>query len=172
MKFIILQYIINANGTNRGKKTQNGTPRKGDEKQMSYLGVFFHNIDSNNRLVMPSGFREKMGQEFVLFKSPDGCVSVYDAETFDGLLEQVRKLTNTPEGRMQARTFTRAAKTVTQDKQGRFTVPADYIEFASLQDGVVITGEGNRLEIWSQAEYEKQNSGEVFVPSAYPQIFY
>lgn len=139
---------------------------------MSYLGVFFHNIDSNNRLVMPSGFREKIGQEFVLFKSPDGCVFVYDCETFDGLLTQVRQLTNTPEGRMKARTFTRAARTVTQDKQGRFTVPADYIEFADLQNGVVITGEGDRLEIWSQAEYEKQTSADAFAPELYPEIFY
>ncbi len=139
---------------------------------MSYLGIFFHNIDNNNRLVIPSAFREKIGPEFVLFKSPDGCVSVYDKETFDGLLQQVRQYTNTPEGRRQARTFTRAARTVTQDKQGRFTVPADYIEFASLQDGVAITGEGNRLELWSQAEFDRQQSGEAFSPENYPPIYY
>ena len=141
-------------------------------KTVSYLGVFFHNIDNNSRLVIPSIFRESVGQEFVLFKAPDGCVSVYDKETFDGLLGQVRQFTNTPEGRRKARTFTRAARNTTQDKQGRFTVPQDYIEYASLGEGCVITGEGNHLEIWSKAEYERQQAEDIVTSESYPEIYY
>lgn len=153
------------------ENTQNGTIWKGVET-VSYLGVFFHNIDNNSRLVIPSSFRESIGQEFVLFKSPDGCVSVYDKETFEGLLSQVRQFTNTPEGRKKARTFTRAARNTTQDKQGRFTVPQDFIEFAALENGVVITGEGNHLEIWSKSEFDSQQADDAFTAENYPEIYY
>lgn len=139
---------------------------------MSYLGVYFHNIDNNNRLVIPSAFREKVGSEFVLLKAPDGCVFMYDTETFDGLLEQVSRQSNTPEGRRKARTFARAARTVTQDKQGRFTVPAEYIEYASLDNGVAITGMGHRIELWSQSAYEKQQAEEDYAEENFPEIFY
>ena len=139
---------------------------------MSFLGVYFHNIDNNNRLVIPSAFREKLGSEFVLFKAPEGCVSMYDMETFDGMLRQVNQLSNTSEGRRQARTFTRAARTVTQDKQGRFTVPAEFIEFAELDNGVAIEGTGHRIELWSKAEYELQQAEESFAEENYPQIYY
>ena len=139
---------------------------------MSYLGVYFHNIDNNSRLVIPSAFREKLGPEFVLLKSPDGCVFVYDTETFDGLFEQVNRQSNTPEGRRKARNFARASRSVTQDKQGRFTVPAEFIEHASLGEGVAITGMGNRIELWSQAEYELQQAEESCTEESFPEIFY
>lgn len=97
---------------------------------------------------------------------------MYDMETFDGMLRQVNQLSNTSEGRRQARTFTRAARTVTQDKQGRFTVPAEFIEFAELDNGVAIEGTGHRIELWSKAEYEQQQAEESFAEENYPQIYY
>lgn len=135
-----------------------------------FLGVSKHTLENGNRLIIPARFREQLSPEFVLFKSVDGCLSIYDRESFDEILSQTRLLTNTPEGRMKARTVTRAAKYLQPDKQGRFTIPADYISFASLGDTVYLTGEGNRLEIWNEEAYleqEKELSADM-----YPELFY
>ncbi len=138
----------------------------------NFLGVSKHTLESNNRIIIPSRFRESLAPEFVLFKAPDGCISIYDTESFNKLLEQVRMLTNTKEGRMKARTLTRAARYMTLDKQGRFTIPQDYVDYAELTETVYITGEANHLEIWNETDYLAQQSGDVFEPDMYPEIFY
>lgn len=135
----------------------------------SFLGVSKHTLE-NNRFIIPMRFREQLSPEFVLFKSADKCLSIYDKESFDEILKQTKLLTNTPEGRMKARTVTRAARYIQPDKQGRFTIPADYVEFASLGENVYLTGEGNRLEIWSEQAYLAQQ--EELSADLYPDIFY
>lgn len=137
---------------------------------MGFLGVSKHTLENGNRFIIPARFREQLSPEFVLFKSVDGCLSIYDRESFEDILRQTRLLTNTPEGRMKARTVTRAARYLQPDKQGRFTIPADYIEFASLGDTVYLTGEGNRLEIWNEEAYLAQQT--LLSADMYPEIFY
>ncbi|MBR3767228.1 MAG: cell division/cell wall cluster transcriptional repressor MraZ [Clostridia bacterium] len=136
----------------------------------NFLGVSKHSLENGNRIIIPSGFRDFLSPEFVLFKSMDGCLSIYEKSNFDELLSQLNQITNTKEGRMRARNFTRAARKFTLDKQGRFTIPADFLAHASLKDTVYLTGEGNRLEIWNEEEYLAQEAG--LDSDMYPDICY
>lgn len=140
---------------------------------MHYLGTFNHTLDAKGRLFIPARFRESLGEEFVLFKSPDRCLSVYDNESFDELVEQVKRSAVGREGREKARNFFGAALTVTMDKQGRFTVPQDFIDYAGLETDVVITGEANRLEIWKKdaPEITRMQSPDL-TEDDYPEIIY
>lgn len=140
---------------------------------MHYLGTFKHTLDAKGRLFIPARFREKLGEEFVLFKSPDKCLSIYDNEEFDKLVEQVKKTAVNKEGREKARNFYAAALTVNMDKQGRFTVPQDFIDYASLGTDVIITGEANRLEVWRNdaPEINRVNSEEL-TENDFPEIIY
>lgn len=138
---------------------------------MFYLGTFNYTLDAKGRLFIPARFRENIGDEFVLFKSPDRCISIYDNANFEKLVEQVQRDSNTSEGRERQRTFFSAALTVTQDKQGRFTMPQDFIDFAGLGSEVSIVGEANRLEIWNRQTHEARNTAAV-TAADYPQIYY
>ena len=138
----------------------------------NYLGVSKHNLENGSRIIMPPRFREKLSPEFVLFKSPDGCISIYDIENFDEILKQARLLATGKEGRAKARTVTRAARYMSLDKQGRFTIPADYIAYASLGDTVYLTGEANRIEIWSEQDYIAQGGEEELTEEMFPDIKY
>ncbi len=140
---------------------------------MYYLGTFFHTLDAKGRLFVPARFRENLGEEFVLFKSPDKCISIYDNANFEKLIDQVKMLSRTPKEREMQRRFFASAVTVTMDKQGRFTVPQDYIEYASLGTEVVLTGEANRLEIWSKASHDaREAAAAALSPEDYPEIIY
>lgn len=140
---------------------------------MYYLGTFFHTLDAKGRLFIPARFRESIGDEFVLFKSPDKCIFIYDNSHFEKLVEQVEMLSSTPEEREMQRRFFRAAMTVTMDKQGRFTVPQSFIEHASLGTEVVITGESNRLEIWNKQAFDEREAADAGLTSAdFPKIRY
>ena len=42
-----------------------------------FMGEYSHSIDAKGRLIIPSRFREELGEEFVLTKGLDGCLSIY-----------------------------------------------------------------------------------------------
>lgn len=39
-----------------------------------FIGEYQHSIDSKGRLIIPSKFREGLGERFVLTKGLDGCL--------------------------------------------------------------------------------------------------
>ena len=43
-----------------------------------FMGEYNHTIDAKGRLIVPSKFREALGDEFVVTKGLDGCLFVYD----------------------------------------------------------------------------------------------
>ena len=61
-----------------------------------------------------------------------------------------------------ARTFTRffvaGASLCELDKQGRILVPATLREYAGLEKDVVLTGNINRIEIWSKQKWSENSS--------------
>ena len=60
------------------------------------MGEYNHTIDTKGRLIIPSKFREALGDEFVVTKGLDGCLFVYDNEewqNFEGKLKTL-PLTN------------------------------------------------------------------------------
>ena len=42
-----------------------------------FMGEYNHTIDAKGRLIIPAKFRELLGEEFVLTKGLDGCLSIY-----------------------------------------------------------------------------------------------
>lgn len=138
-----------------------------------YLGKFEHTLDPKGRLFIPARFRDTIGDEFVIFKSPDRCIAIYDNENFSELVEQVRACTVTAEDRRKSRIFFDACLTVAKDKQGRFTMPKDFIEYANLETDVVIVGEANRLEVWSaEADKARRSCERELTAEDYPTIRY
>ena len=114
-----------------------------------FMGEYNHTIDAKGRLIIPSKFRELLGEEFVLTKGLDGCLSIYPMDEWKAL-----PLTN-----KNARTFTRffvaGATNCELDKQGRILVPQTLREFAGLEKDVVLTGNLNRIEVWSKEKWSE-----------------
>ena len=124
-----------------------------------FMGEYNHTIDAKGRLIIPSKFRELLGEEFVLTKGLDGCLSIYPMDEWNAFEEKLRAL---PLTNKNARTFTRffvaGATNCELDKQGRILLPATLREFAGLEKDVVLTGMLNRIEIWSKEKWNENNS--------------
>ncbi len=120
-----------------------------------FMSEYNHTVDAKGRLIIPSKFRELLGEEFVVSKGMDGCLFVYANEDWNAF-EQ--KLTSLPlinkEARQFARFFLAGAAQVELDKQGRILLPANLREFAGLDKDVVLVGVGSRIEIWSREKWE------------------
>lgn len=123
-----------------------------------FMGEYSHTIDPKGRLIIPSKFREQLGDEFVLTKGLDGCLSIYPMDEWGKFEEQLRSL---PLTNKNARTFSRffvaGATSCELDKQGRILVPGTLREFAGLEKDVVLTGNINRIEIWSKQKWSENS---------------
>lgn len=119
-----------------------------------FMGEYNHTVDTKGRLIIPSKFREALGDKFVITKGLDGCLFAYDNAGWSVFEE---KLGNMPISRKDTRMFVRhflaGAAEVEVDKQGRVLVPAKLREYAELVKDVVLVGAAGHIEIWSQEKW-------------------
>lgn len=54
-----------------------------------FMGEYSHNIDAKGRMIVPSKFREQLGDEFVVTKGLDGCLFVYPNEEWQNIEEKI-----------------------------------------------------------------------------------
>ena len=124
-----------------------------------FMGEYNHTIDAKGRMIVPSKFREQLGNEFVVTKGLDGCLFVYPNEEWHNIEEKFRTVPlTTKDARKFSRFFFAGAATCELDKQGRILLPAHLREFAGLEKDVVLVGVGSRVEIWSKDKWEAMNS--------------
>ena len=124
-----------------------------------FMGEYNHTIDAKGRMIVPSKFREQLGNEFVVTKGLDGCLFVYPNEEWHNIEEKFRTVPlTTKDARKFSRFFFAGAATCELDKQGRILLPAHLREFAGLEKDVVLVGVGSRVEIWSKDKWETVNS--------------
>ncbi len=120
-----------------------------------FMGEYNHTIDAKGRLIVPSKFREILGDVFVVTKGLDGCLFVYDNEEWKLFEEKLRALPITnKEARQFVRFFLAGAAEAEVDKQGRILIPNVLREFAGLTKDVVLVGVGSRIEIWGRERFE------------------
>lgn len=114
------------------------------------MGEFHNSIDLKGRVVIPSKFREKLGDKIVLTRGLDNSLFIYSFDSWVKLTEKLNTLSFTEK---DSRNFTRfmlsGATTLEFDKQGRIIIPGFLKEYASLEKEVVVIGVLNRIEIWS-----------------------
>ena len=119
-----------------------------------FMGEYSHSIDAKGRLIMPAKFREQLGDEFVVTKSPDKCLYVYTNEDWKNFEEKLSTLPITNKGTRQfVRFFLAGAATCEVDKQGRILLPAVLREYAQLDKEVILAGTSKRIEIWNKERY-------------------
>ncbi len=127
-----------------------------------FLGEFHHSLDDKGRLIMPAKFREALGDGLVVTKGVDPCLQIFTLTDWASLNERIRNL---PDGRMDARQIKRlvygGASEGEITKQGRLSIPQSLREYADLGKDIVIVGVSDRLEIWSEKNWQKHvQSGE------------
>ena len=123
-----------------------------------FIGEYQHVLDPKGRVIMPSKFREGLGEKFVVTKGLDHCLFVYPQNEWQ---EFERKLRTLPLTSKDARAFTRfffaGATECELDKQGRILIPANLREYAELVKELVIIGVASRVEIWSKERWDEYN---------------
>ena len=116
-----------------------------------FMGEYNHTVDAKGRLIVPSKFRDQLGDEFVVTKGLDGCLFVYTLDEWRNVEEKFRNISMTSkEARKFSRFFFAGAASCEVDKQGRILLPQVLREYAGLKKDVVLVGVLSRVEIWDK----------------------
>ncbi len=122
------------------------------------MGEYEHTLDTKGRISMPAKLRKDMGDTFVLTKGLDGCLFAFSKGEWLNFEEKLKTL---PLSDKNARNFVRfflaGATECEIDKQGRFLIPNNLREAASLEKEAIIIGVGTRLEIWDKSTWNEKD---------------
>ncbi|HLU61580.1 MAG TPA: division/cell wall cluster transcriptional repressor MraZ [Gammaproteobacteria bacterium] len=120
-----------------------------------FRGVNNVKLDAKGRIVIPTRYRDRLqercGGQLVVTVDRDHCLLLYPLPEWE---EIERKLVKLPSFNAQARKLQRLlvghATEVEMDSAGRVLLPPPLREFARLDKGVVMIGQGNKFEIWDE----------------------
>lgn len=124
-----------------------------------FYGEYEHSLDIKNRIVLPSKFREELGDKFMITKGMDECIFVYSMSEWERIEQKLKQL---PLNRKDARAFTRyflsGAALCEPDKQGRILIPQKLLDHAKIDrsdnKNIMIIGVSTRIEIWNKQKWE------------------
>ena len=126
-----------------------------------FRGEYSHTVDAKGRLIIPSKFREQLGEECIVTRGLDGCLFIFESGEWEAYEEKLRKL---PMTNKNARSFVRflsgGATPCEFDKQGRILLPATLRKFAGIEKDVILAGLPNRIEVWSEQKWNENNNYE------------
>ena len=114
-----------------------------------YIGEYYHNIYEKVRVNFPAKLREELGEQFVLTKGLDGCLSAYSMEQWNRISEKVAGLPQAKARDLKRFMFS-SATVVNSDKQGRVLVSPTLRAHAGLTKEIAVIGASDHVEIWNK----------------------
>ena len=121
-----------------------------------FTGTYPQIMDEKGRISIPTGFREELGESFYITRGLDGCLFVYSEAEWLAFQQKYLSgnLTDIKVRKIQ-RQFLASSAERTLDKQGRILIPPVLRELAGIEKDIVVTGVGNRVEIWAKDQWDK-----------------
>ena len=138
-----------------------------------FMGEYHHNIDDKARIVLPSKFRDELGETFIITRGLEGCLFVYSMSDWNNIVSKLKTLPFTKkDARAFLRFFLSGAVECHADKQGRIALPVPLVSYANLEKECVVIGVNDRLEIWSKKSFENYfNSNEENISDLAEDLF-
>jgi MraZ protein len=122
-----------------------------------FFGEYRHNLDSKDRLTVPSRFREFLAQGAYVMRGLDRNLMVLPPTVFDTLAKQVSVLNLAdPNTRLLRRLLFSGMDFIHVDNSGRILLPQFLRQHASLEGEVVVVGQVEYFEIWSPPLWDEQ----------------
>ncbi|MEM8562293.1 MAG: division/cell wall cluster transcriptional repressor MraZ [Pseudomonadota bacterium] len=122
-----------------------------------FRGVQHINMDAKGRLAMPARQREPLltecsGQVVVTIDTQSACLAIYPLPEWERIERDIQGLPAlNPAVKRFQRLMLGYATDLELDNNGRMLLPQPLREYAQLEKKLVLVGQGNKLELWSEA---------------------
>lgn len=123
------------------------------------IGEFTNNVGDKKRIAVPKKFREQLGDMLIVTHGYEGCLIVVSPAQWEQLTSEAA---SGPFVSTSVRDTTRfllgGASEVSLDKQGRFVLPQNLIDYAQINKEVTFLGLGRWVEIWDTKKWQERKS--------------
>ena len=127
---------------------------------LTFIGDYTVRLDSKGRLSFPAAFKRQIkeaAQEgFVLKRDVfEKCLIMYPMEEWERQNRMIRARTN-PYNKEHARflrMFFSGTAEVTLDSNNRMLIPKRLLDYADIQNELVLAGQSGKIEIWASDKY-------------------
>lgn len=119
------------------------------------IGKFSAKLDDKNRLFVPAKLRGELGGDFFVTLGVNcghRCLTVYTAQDWATLSDNYNQLPISQRGAATSLIFMNATE-CEPDKQYRFTLTQNLLDYAGISRDVMIVGRAGQAEIWDSAEF-------------------
>jgi MraZ protein len=127
-----------------------------------FRGINAVNLDPKGRFAMPKRYRDAIADASdnhlvatIDLHSP--CLLIYTQDEWLVIERKLMALPNMdPNARLVQRMLLGYASEMEMDSQGRLLLPTLLREHANLDKEVILLGQGNKFELWSQVAWDTQ----------------
>lgn len=143
---------------------------------MAFRSEILIKLDKKGRVLLPAAFRDELPADdrgaFVLYHSPtiSGLVNGNSRAGFDSMLDRMRAEALGPKGSLKvaldddafdpAGYLSAGARTISLEPDGRFTMPAEFVEALEATDGVMLVGKVDRFQLWNPGRWQARRAAE------------
>ena len=123
------------------------------------------NLDAKGRLAMPSRYRDRLvdscaGQLIATIGLEERCLWIYPLHEWEAVERQLKAAPNVNNYvKRLNRLLIGNAIEIELDSHGRFVVPPLLREHAGLDKKVMLVGQLNKFELWSEEEWQAITTG-------------
>ena len=125
-----------------------------------FRGLTAITIDSKGRIAIPTRYRSALQETaaarmVVTIDITYPCLLLYPLPAWEAIEETLSKLPSfNPATRRIQRLLIGHATECEMDRSGRILLPSLLREHAALDSAVMLAGQGNKFEIWSDAQWQ------------------
>ena len=116
-------------------------------------------VDEKGRLAVPARFRAPLAEQWqsqlVITMGHEPCLEIYPAAEFARIASDIDNMENRDHAELLKRAFVGRAVDTEIDKQGRIGLPPILRRLARLDSAVVLVGQINRFELWSEEKWNE-----------------
>ncbi|WP_249960762.1 division/cell wall cluster transcriptional repressor MraZ [Histophilus somni] len=127
-----------------------------------FRGASAVNLDSKGRIAIPTRYRPEIleinqGQMVCTVDIRQPCLLLYPLNQWEIIEHKLSKLSNfNPEERSLQRVMLGYATECELDSAGRILISAPLRQHAKLEKSIMLVGQLNKFEIWSEPEWQAQ----------------
>lgn len=123
------------------------------------FGRHNRNLDDKYRVVLPSPFKDELGEKFYLTIGLDKNVEIRSQDVFNQYINILNGKSEFDKNvRILKRFILGNTFEIELDKQGRISLPKHIIDSLALKKEVVFIGTGSIVELWSKEVLEEHES--------------
>ncbi|MBP3656381.1 MAG: division/cell wall cluster transcriptional repressor MraZ [Clostridia bacterium] len=129
--------------------------------RFAFSGSFDHSLDGKGRVIIPSSYRDSLGEDFTITINPNKtAVAIYPKEIWDVQLERLSHINPMDKIGLKYERYLMSVSFSgnSMDAQGRVLIPAKLRAKLGLTRDIVFVGLNNYIEIWDAQTYAQMEA--------------